>query len=105
MRCPDGKHWIVAFDTAALHVLARRPDLADPRAYSLRAEPCPEHGPACVRVVYGALVDHFSCTGTDPAEVAASLLRSMLPPALPGSFRRARVVPRTLLPDRVPVGH
>ena len=75
------KEWIFAFDTAALDVLAGRADVHDASKYRMEAKPCPKHGPSCVSVVYGDMVDHFAWSQTDPAALARKLLESMLPPA------------------------
>jgi hypothetical protein len=76
---PNLKHWTTSFETAALYILANRPDLPNLDAYQLRAEPCTKHGEMCVRVVYGALIDHYRWVLTDPASLADTLLRTMLP--------------------------
>jgi hypothetical protein len=48
--------------------------------YRLVVEYCPTHGPGCARVTYGALYDHVEWMQADPAQLAATMLRTMLPP-------------------------
>lgn len=79
MPYPNLKHWTVALENAALHLLAGRPEVPDHNLYRLHAEPCCKHGEMCVRVIHGALIDHYRWVLTDPAQLAEHLLQAMLP--------------------------
>jgi hypothetical protein len=87
---PNLKHWTISFENAVFHILANRPDVPNPEQYPLHAGPCEEHGEMCVRVVYGALIDHYRWVLTDPASLADALLHTMLPRGL--QARRAQQV-------------
>jgi hypothetical protein len=79
MKHPNLKDFGAALERAAREFLASR-GIAATEGYLLLAESCPVHGPACVRVTYGVLRDHFSLSRSDPAKLAADLLTTMLPP-------------------------
>ena len=78
MKHPSLKDFSAAFDRAARDLLAAR-GITSIDNFNLQLESCPIHGPACVRVTYGVLRDHFSMNRSDPADVAAELLATMLP--------------------------
>jgi hypothetical protein len=79
MKYANSKEWVFAFDTAAVDSLARRADVQDPSRYRLVAKECAKHGPSCVAVVYGDMIDHFAWAKTDPVSLAEKLVTSMLP--------------------------
>jgi hypothetical protein len=63
--------WISAFNDAARGLLAQRKSPVP----LLEAEPCPEHGDGCARILAGdVIIDHAACASTDPGERAAVLL-------------------------------
>jgi hypothetical protein len=76
---PDLKHWVVAFDKAALEFLAQHPGVSDPARYTWHLTPCAKHGESCVAVVYGVALEHFRWADEDPAALAERLLATMLP--------------------------
>jgi len=76
----SSKEWIFAFDMAVVDILAQRPDVENPQQYRIRAELCSKHGRLCVQVTYGAILDHFAWSQTQPTRLAESLLQTMLPP-------------------------
>jgi hypothetical protein len=78
MKHPSLKDFAAAFDRAARDFLAAR-GITTIEGFNLQLENCPIHGPACVRVTYGVLRDHFSMNRSDPADVAVALLSTMLP--------------------------
>ncbi len=53
--------------------------------YRLAVEACPLHGPGCARVTCGMLREHVGWERADPAHLAATLLRTILPPIPSGS--------------------
>ena len=79
MMYGNRKEWIFAFDTAAVDHLANRADVQDPGTYRMEAKACTKHGPDCVAVIYGAMIDHFPWAQTDPVGLAEKLFTSMLP--------------------------
>ncbi len=72
----DRDRWVVALLNAARAAYAERTGDA-PDGHGVTADPCPGHGPACVRVVYGSVVRHVRWGEHDPGGYAAGLL----PPA------------------------
>lgn len=75
------KSWTVAFENAAWALLGEHLIGDNSDSYQVHADPCPHHGPECVCVVYGALLDHLSWTDHEPRELASRLVATMLPPA------------------------
>jgi hypothetical protein len=71
--------WKAQLEAAALRVLGPRAEGADRDSYRVYAAPCPEHGDACARVVYGVLLNHFAWQTEDPERLAEQLSRTMLP--------------------------
>jgi hypothetical protein len=66
------QRWIAAFNEAARSLLAQR----QARVPLLEAEPCPDHGAGCVRILAGDfIIDHAVCATADPGDRAATLLR------------------------------
>ena len=47
MPYPNLKHWTVALENSALHLLAHRPEVLDHDLYRIQAEPCEKHGDMC----------------------------------------------------------
>ncbi len=82
---PDSRRerWAQDFEAAALDLLAQRTDLPTQDYYRCRTEPCPHHGPACLTVICGELLEHVRWEDTAPAVFAEELLRRMLPPKTP----------------------
>jgi hypothetical protein len=72
--------WVASFHKAARGLLARHPGYSDYRAL-IHAGLCPQHGPPCVRVVFGILLRHVAWPESDPGEVAEEVVRNMLPPS------------------------
>jgi hypothetical protein len=68
-----------ALERAGREYLARR-GVTPADYHRLIVENCPTHGLSCARVTYGALYDHVAWTQADPAQLAARMLRTMLPP-------------------------
>jgi hypothetical protein len=77
------KAFAAALDAAGWEYLARRGVDPDEK-YRLLIEECPVHGPGCARVTFGMLREHVEWTRADPAEAAAAMLGTMLPPARAG---------------------
>jgi hypothetical protein len=73
------KDWSVAFENAAWSLLATYIAGGDGESYRVSAEPCPKHGPGCVQVIYGMLLDHVAWAGEDPCRLAQRLVATMLP--------------------------
>jgi hypothetical protein len=73
------KDWAVALETAARALLSERLPGAPDEACGVAVEPCPVHGPACARVVYGMLVDHFTWADESPDDLAERLVATMVP--------------------------
>ena len=67
-----------ALERAGREYLARR-GVTPADCHRLIVECCPKHGPGCARVTYGALYDHVAWKRVDPAHLAATMLRTMLP--------------------------
>ena len=68
-----------ALERAGREYLARR-GVTPADHHRLIVEICPTHGVRCARVTYGALYDHVAWMQVDPAQLAVSMLRTMLPP-------------------------
>lgn len=75
----DVNHWIVAFQSAARAQLRKHGRAKSSSGFHLKAEPCSKHGPPCVWVMYGCMVDHFPWKENDPTDLAEMLLRGMAP--------------------------
>jgi hypothetical protein len=73
------KAFAAALDRAGRQFMLLR-GLGAQEKYRLLVEECPIHGPGCARVTYGVLRDHVRWSQADPAEVAAALIGTMLPP-------------------------
>jgi hypothetical protein len=69
------RRWITAFNGTARTLLARR----QAQVLLLEAEPCPEHGDRCARILAGDfIIDHAACYEADPAARAEALLEKLL---------------------------
>ena len=68
-----------ALERAGREYLTRR-GVTPTDCHRLIVENCPTHGPGCARVTYGALYDHVEWMQADPAQLAATMLRTMVPP-------------------------
>jgi hypothetical protein len=68
-----------ALEQAGREYLTRR-GVTPADYHRLIVENCPTHGLSCARVTYGALYDHVAWMQADPAQLAARMLRTMLPP-------------------------
>jgi hypothetical protein len=65
---PTLDDWLAVFDRAVGE------GRAGPAGCRLEPVPCPQHGPSCVRVRYGALCQHFRWAETVPAAAAEAVL-------------------------------
>jgi hypothetical protein len=74
----NAKQWLTALDRAALEIVAANPDRLTPGESPLQADPCGQHGSACVRIVFGELLVHVAWKEHDPSLVAATLVDTML---------------------------
>lgn len=73
------KQWLVDFHQNVLERLARRAEANSWDGCPVRAEPCPDHDAACVRVTHGILCQHVGWVKIAPAEAAAAALAILLP--------------------------
>jgi hypothetical protein len=73
------EQWTVALEQAVRDILVNHPGVADPNAYPFKVERCPKHGSTCLRVVYGAILEHVSWAETEPARFAKTIVRTLLP--------------------------
>jgi hypothetical protein len=66
------RRWIAAFNEAARRLLAQQ----QAHVPLLEAEPCPDHGAGCARILAGDFIlDHAPCATADPGDRAETLLR------------------------------